>query len=1122
MRHKRHTIVKEFFREIFYSRSRFISIFLIISVGVASYAGLRTTGIDMKETADKYFDDQKYTDISIQSSLGLTEADVNALMETDGVKMAEGTWTIDAYLYSDDDYIVKVHTLNGQTSHPVLMEGRLPEDPTECLVGTAALLLFNIKIGDTITLKTEEGLYQDSLRYEEFTIVGTVDSANYISISRGTSSLGNGVVLDYVYLQSDAFNFDYYTDINVLVEGAAELQSFSDEYTELISSEISVIEELGEVQTVIRYDEIIDEAEAELDEAKQKYADAEADAEQQLADAWTEIEDAQQEIKEAEESVAKGEAELKSSTADAQAELDSAYKELKASEEEIAAKEREISSAKTQLQQGQADLAASQEQANQAIAENEANLAAAQAELEASGAALEESKVQLDEMEAQIAMMKSTGGNTIAIASMEEEYRNYKAQYDEGLSQYEAAAAEIESGKKTLEAEKISAQEQLDTANAELEASRAQIETGEKEIAAAKTQVEEGWTDYNQGKAELEESSKAAQEEIDAANADLEEARLRLTEGQENYAQAEADAEEELAAAEEEIRNAEDNVNSITTGQWYVNNRSNNTGYSSFVDDADRMTALASVFPIIFFLVAALVSLTTMTRMVESKRIEIGTMHAMGYSKLSIAMIYVMYGFLASLGGSISGFFVGIHLIPTIIYGAYTDLLYTLPELIIPIRLEYLVSSILIAEVCVIGATIWACYSSFMETAAALMKPKAPKPGKRIFLERITFLWRPLPYIYKVTARNILRYKKRFIMTLIGICGCTGLLISGFGLRESMMSVVGIQYNELVTYDMVVSMTDTSAESYKEDVNAYLDGEELAESSTWYRMINSTAYTNERSVGVYGYVPMDVDAISEYYVLRDNATKKEIPLTDDGVVITKKLSELLDIQAGGKITFSLEGYTVTADITGIAECYVYNYIFITPALYEELVGNPPVSNALYVNLIDDSAYDEVAENVLSIRGVSSVYAMNDLVDLLERSMQSIDAAVLVIIVSAAILAFIVLYNLNNINIAERIRELSTIKVVGFYDLEVTLYIFRENVVLTLLGILMLGQIFGTYLHRYLVGTVEIEIMMFARSATIKSYIYSIALTLLFSLLVNVYVHFRLKVINMVEAVKMPD
>ena len=1115
------SIIKYFIKEIWHSKSRFASIFAIIMVGVSSYAGLRTTGPDMKQTADTYFDSQQFADITIQSPLGLTDEDVEKVGQTEGVAYAAGGWTIDAYLrHGDEDSIIKAHSLSEGVNRPVMVQGRMPLGANECVVGTDSLGLFSLVIGDRITLKTEEGIYEDALAEEEFTIVGTVESPSYISLSKGTSTLGNGIVMDYVYLPESAFQMEYYTDINLLAEGSAALDTFSDKYDSLISVQTLRLEKLGEVRAQVRYNDIIGEANDEIAKAEQELEDAKADANQQLQEAQTKIDDANAEIQAAEAELQEGEQELDTGVADAERELDASYDELTDAEADIKTREAQLNAAKKDLERAKADYSAAQSEFTSRFSAAEQEIAAAQAQVESYRPAISQAEATMKETSELIYSLKQSAVDTSTLEAL---YETQKAQYNAAVSQLNSAQAQVDAMRSDYNTQKANKQAELNSAKAEIDAANAEISAAQRSINSAKQQVNSGWSDYNQGKNELNTSEAESETELQEGSERLDIAKQDLAAAEAEYEEAKVDADVQIADAEQDLREAKDRVEEINEGSWYVRNRKGNPGYSSFNDDADRITALASVFPIIFFLVAALVSLTTMTRMVESKRTENGTMRAMGYGKLSIAMIYIMYGFFASLGGSIAGFFLGIHLIPTIIFDAYSQLLYTLPELIIPIRVEYLVSSILISIVCVSVATLWACYSSFMETPSSLMKPRTPLPGKRIFLERLGLIWNYMPFKYKVTARNILRYKKRFFMTLIGICGCTGLLIAGFGLRESIMNVVDIQYNELTLNNMSVTINDTATDDNKEGINSYLESSDLVEQTSMFKLASTTASTDKRAVETYYVVPEDLQKFPEFYVIRDNATKAILPLTDDGVVISKKLSELLGVGVGEEVTIDM-GEPVPVKVTGICENYVYHYVFMTPNTYQSIADDSLTAGTIYVKYADDSSYDELSTYILEhyTSGVTSVSRLSDGVDLLQRSMRSIDAAVLIIIVAAAVLAFVVLYNLNNINITERMRELCTIKVLGYYNLEVSSYLFRENVILTLLGILLLGQVFGMFLHQYLVHTVEIEMMMFGRTASLMSYLNSIVLTMLFSMIVNGFVHFRLKKIDMVESVKMPD
>ena len=595
----------------------------------------------------------------------------------------------------------------------------------------------------------------------------------------------------------------------------------------------------------------------------------------------------------------------------------------------------------------------------------------------------------------------------------------------------------------------------------------------------------------------------------------------KLAQAKEEYEQGKLDAEQEIYDGEEKIKDAEQEINKIENAQWYVQDRSALPEYVGFGDNADRIRAIAKVFPILFFIVAALISLTTMTRMVEEQRTQIGTLKALGYGKLSIAGKYLNYALLATVGGSIFGVLFGEKVFPYIIVTAYKIMYTHVPDVVIPYNWEYGIMAAGAAILCTGLATLLACYKELASQPAVLMRPPAPKQGKRVFLERIPFIWKHLSFIWKSTIRNLIRYKKRFFMTVFGIGGCMALMIVGFGLRDSIFAIGKLQYGELQLYDgMVILNTDAEEEDKKEPIE-YLSSEKAVSDIMEGYSKKITISKGEEEQEVYLSVPFDIEKNKEFQVFRNRITKKEFEMEKNSVILTEKAAQLLDVKKGDKIMLDdKDEKQAELRVTDICENYMEHYLYISPETYREIYGENMESNTIYFKMkdFDKKGLKEIGENILSKRGALNVTYTYNIQNQLDDMLESLDIVIVVLIISAGLLAFVVLYNLNNINITERKRELATIKVLGFYDKEVSAYVFRENILLTIIGVAV-GVVLGSMLHRFVIVTVEIDSVMFTRIIENISFVLSAALTCLFSFLVNAVMYFKLKKIDMVESLK---
>ena len=722
---------------------------------------------------------------------------------------------------------------------------------------------------------------------------------------------------------------------------------------------------------------------------------------------------------------------------------------------------------------------------------------AAKPQLEAGIATAQATKAELEE---NLSQLNSISASSLAAS---------KRELDDGWDEYYAGEAELDAGRKELRDAKM----ELDDAKAQLDDAPAQLADAKKELSDARKKLDDGWKDYYDGEAQYADGVK----ELSDAYTELTDGERDYRKGLREYADGKAEADEKIADAQEKITDARRKVADIDSCEWYIFSRSYNPGYTGFGQDADRMANLASVLPIIFFLVAALVCLTTMTRMVEEQRVQIGALKALGYSRLAISWKYIGYGLLPSLVGGVLGLVIGYILFPKMIFTAY-QIMYQMPDIELHAYTDISLFSVLAAVACTTVATLWACLATLRETPASLMRPRTPKAGKRVFLEYIKPLWRRMSFIHKVTARNLFRYQKRFWMTVIGIGGCTALIIAGFGMRSSLLFTMSRQYDELFHYSAQVTLADNALPEERAAVEDFLAGDSRVVNYIPCAASSATVVTPSYSTTAYVEV-MASDEIGKVVDLFDYKSGDPITMGDEGVYIDQKLSELLKVSVGD--TFFLDG-DVRGDVTvaGIYEHYTGHFIYMTPGYYENALHADGEPNAYLLNFTSDDTdtCNAIFEKLLDMSGVATTSRMRDTQDTYMHSMERVDFVVVIIILAAAALAMVVLFNLSNINITERQRELATIKLLGFYDGEVSAYVYRENIVLTVFGIL-LGCFMGHWLHIYLVRSTEIDLMMFGRQTAPSAYVYAAILTMLFSVLVNVLAHFKMKKIDMVESLK---
>jgi putative ABC transport system permease protein len=836
---------------------------------------------------------------------------------------------------------------------------------------------------------------------------------------------------------------------------ALENPDASQEEIDILAAQVSALEEQEAAVS-----QQIQASEAQIESQRQQLAATRSELESGLAaveDGLSQLSQKESELNAGWEQITAG-----------QAQIDAGWIQIQEQENTLAASKAEIEAGEQELEKGQKQLKAAKKKLNKAQKEIDSNaetLAAGQAELDANVAKLNDNE----------------------------------AQYASGLEQYNSGARQIAEN-----------EAKLTSGEQEIAENEAKLADGEKEIADNEKKLADGEKEITDNEKKLQDAAK-----------DLKKGEKDLADGKKEYEDAKKDAEDEIAENQQKLNDAKKELEDLEMPEWMVTDREDLPEYTDYGDNADRLRNIGQVFPVIFFLVAALISLTTMTRMVEEQRTQIGTLKALGYKKSAIAAKYICYAFFATLLGSVLGMLIGEKIIPYIIITAYGIMYHNVAN---TISIDYQPGFALIASaasvVCTVGATLFASGKELQETPASLMRPPAPKEGKRVLLERLTFIWKHLSFSWKSTIRNLFRYKKRLIMTVFGIAGSMGLMLVGFGIQDSISDIAAIQYRELQHYDgMVIEDSDATEEEHAELFEYMKENEQIAHCNR-VQMTKISAPKGSSSVSIYLFVPESLSEFAKDVTLKNRITGETYELTDEGAAISEKTASLLGLKVGDMIPLKKGDKEYKVRVAVITENYMSHYLYMTPRVYEQTFGEKPEYENIVFTMQEDCKDDlEMAgSRILANPGALSISYTSSLASQVDRMLSTLDAVILVLIVSAGMLAFVVLYNLNNINITERQRELATLKVLGFYDGEVSQYVLRENVILTVLGI-MFGAVFGILIHRYVITTVEVDAVMFGRNIKPLSFLYSGILTSIFSIVVNGVMHFKLKTIDMVESLK---
>lgn len=1097
---------KNILREMKGSMSRVVSLFGIVMLGAMMLTGLASFPSSMRIAGQKYYVQQNVFDLRVLSTLGLNEADIGAIEATEGVSCVMPVKTLDVETHWQNGDSVEVTRLQELDAYPtaktednmnrlVLLSGRMPEKAGECVVHPMGRS-DGVDVGSVLLLPEDA----DGVTCTRFTVVGIVQDPLHFSIDGTESStVGDGQLDLLVFVPQDTLTADYYTACYIKAENAGLYDNYSDEYQAAVDAVAERLEKISDVQCQQRQAQLIEDAEQQLADARQTYNEQKAEAERQFAEAEAQFAEAEAQLAEAleqleagEEGYAVGKAQLEQQRAALPGSMQSGADQLLSGQEQILEFEEQLQQIET--------LVGLKQVADPLLGYAEAALNNAQK-------ALDQAEPEDQEYRELRNLLAKAQNSYDSIYNM---LQGYQQQLDEGKQQmYQQgilSAPDVDNAQLVTEAKAALRQMKLGMLQGQLglstgtAAAYSQFSAAEQQLEEVRVQLEQGRAEYDAGIQQLQQNRA-------------------------EYEAQKADAEQKLAEGLAQLNDAEEQVRQIKNGEWYVLDRGSIMSIVTFEQYADRMAAIARVFPVFFFLVAALVATTTMTRMVDENRLQMGTLKALGYSGASIAAKYLFYALFATVLGSIVGTAVGLVVFPIIIWNAY-QMIFTMYTFTLQFYPGLAAASLGI-NAAVIGLATWgACRSSLKEKTAALLLPRAPAAGKRIFLEHITPLWKRMSFSQKTTARNLFRYKKRFFMTVLGVAGCTALLLIGFGIQDSLLPIVDKQSTELNHSDLTVAISDKETLTMENGLGQLLDTS--ADVESWGRFYSKsvTIYNAQGDSASVSLVGAEEDALlADYTTFRTRSDHTPIPLEDNSVILTEKTALNLGVTTGDSIWVeNADGERVELTLTGVTENYMFTRLYVSRTQLERyLETDQPEWNTVYgkTGCGTVAECDTLRTQILSCNYVSSVSFTADTTQMFDNLIVSLNYVVILIIICAAALAAVVLYNLISVNLAERKKELATIKVLGFYDKEVYRYIFREIELLALIGS-GVGLLIGVPLHKFIILTVEMDQLMFIRSIELGSYLLSVAMTMAFTLGVCFIMRRHVKKISMVESMKAPE
>jgi len=1148
------------------TKARFFSVIAIVALGVAFFTGLQATQPDMYHTGETYFNEHNLMDIRVLSTVGLTGEDIYQISSMPGVEsfmrvcFVDGLVEMDGQGMVDIDgsaFSVRAISLDFNMANKFdrgrewdmayinrlrLLDGRYPEAPNECVVSSSALSTPDeFVLGAKIGLKGDRENLNDVLNQTEFTVVGVIDAPTYISFERGNTLIGSGKLGDFIYVPWEAFSMPYYTEVYLKLEGTDEMDAYSQEYENHVERYIEQIEAISKGRVQLR-------AAALRAELEPKVADGRATLQAKTIEVEAQLKEGRELVEQVLYYAEHGDEELAARQAEFEGSLSAGQQELLKGKGDINAGWQEYYAKKAQYDKAKAVIDANP---NAVALYNNAKL-----DLDKAASDIASGKKQIDTMEKTVLQTERlllTFSNFSPMNVMVEQLENVgldvsllsefrkmtavgmtetlveavipimddlktqlnrqrldlarnEALYSQKLAEWQAKAKDIEELQKLPQYER-----ELDNAYNRLMQSQGTIDVGELML---------------QGK-QLE-----LKMELDKAQQKINEAKLAQPTAEADFAKAEEDAYAQLENARFALDKAENTLAGLNSARWMVTDRNALPGFSGYQENADGIRSFASILPIVFFTVAALICLTTMARMVEEERTQMGTLKALGYGSNAIVWKYLIYAIIASLGGTLLGSLIGFTALPFAITSAF-GIMFDMPPVILGFYPVYALIGMAVAMVSTVGATIFACRKELGTNPAQLMRPKAPKAGKRVLVERISFFWNSLSFQMKVTMRNMFRNKRRAITTMVGIAGCAALLLASFGMRDSIGAIINAQYGDggIAQFDVQFVFRDEqdpNASPILEKLNAEDRLGELM--LTYMRVTDGGAVDSPRDLmEVNILVPQSAAQLSDFVRLENRKTKERQTLTDGGALITERFAEFCNADIGDELfVLNNDGEMVRFTVAGIVENYTFHYVYLTPVAYEAAFQEKPRFNAAYGKLADDiklqsgkelaETKSQLATDLMRFVEINAVVYTTLVIDTFNNILNSISLVIVIFVVAAGALALAVLYTLANININERVREIATLKVLGFYDNEVSSYIYRENVFLTIAGI-ALGILAGGFLHGLMAAVINISVVMLGRDIYWPSYIYAIVLTVCLAMLVNMLMHKKLKTISMVESLK---
>ena len=1150
---------KELARSIRGSWGRFLAIAAISALGCGFYAGLNMCGSNMRSTADSYYDGTDLYDIRLVSTMGFSDDQLERVSSVEGVKQAVGAYSTDVMARIDgENYATRICSFDAEAAADsttssdgmvvdsdddsylnrlTLTEGRWPTSSDECVLSDCHTS-DGIGVGDTVTVLYGTSDLDGVLEVRTFKVVGMVHSPAVVDDSAlGYTNLGSGEIQEYIFVTRDAFADDLpYTEIYLTVDGAEEEQFGTDAYQDKVDEVADRIDAISGELAAARLEEVKGEAQAELDDAKADYENQKATAEAQLAEAKAALDEALRQLEESEAEIESGELAIADGYAQVEQQAEEAERQLADARSALQSQEDSLASALQEIDDGLAE-----------VSEGEQQVADARAQLDEL-AAVPDSYAQVTEAISQLTMLQEQ----LAATTDETERAQIQAQIDAlpSMEELEASKAELEAAVAAVGLSDVSEVDayvaeqraQLDQTSETLAATRDDLETKREQVVQGQEQVAEGWRSYDEQAASARQAISDARATLEAKAAELADGKRQLEEGRASYESGLAEYEEssakaadELADAAAQLEAAQADIDELEEPDVYVLDRTQNVGIECYKDDAGRMDNIASVFPLIFFLVAALVSLTTMTRMVEDDRVDIGTHKALGFSTAYISMHYVCYALLASGIGAVVGIAVLAQVLPYIVHAAY-GVMYTVPQESLPLTVDLgiAVRSALAGIGITLAATWLAAWSSLREMPSTLMLPKAPKPGKRILLEHIGPLWRRMSFSWKVTMRNLFRYKKRLAMTVVGIAGCTALLVTGLGVRDAIWDIIHIQFegdDPIFSYNVLVGLDDGCTDAQISEVEDTLEevGDATSFAEVDFENMQISSSGRDDTIAIRLMVTDDPEELLGFVDMRDRVSGEDVAFDEDSVVLTEKVANELGVGVGDTFTLyeqdaigNATGDGIELTCTGITENYPMHYCYVGAQAWEDATGETAQPNAVLTDAEDsDEARERISSAFDGNEAVQTIMFTNETIDSYRTSLKAVDMVMVILVVAAAALAFIVLYNLTNINIIERIREIASLKVLGFTRREVAAYVFREIIVLVIIGA-ALGLVLGKWLGQFVVLSAEIDVVMFGRTIHASSYLIAFVTTLAFSGVVMLAMMPKLRHIDMVESLKSVD